>query len=433
MRRRIALFWERLASSFWFLPILMTAASIALAMTSIGVDNEGAFLPGVESWIWSVRPESAQLLLSIVATSTISVAGVVFSITIVVLTLASSQYGPRLVKNFMHDRWTQFALGSFVSSFTYCVFTLSALRTGTDWAYTPRLTVVVTLALVILDVGVLIIFIHNIAVAIQASTVIQRVFRELEAIVASTLLNPQREDAPVPDADPERTTPITAHATGNVRSIDTAGLVDMACKLDGVVVLDVKPGSFLIEDAEVGYFVGVRDDSEIDSGQLASKLSIGPDRSLTQDCEFALEQLVEIALRALSPGINDPHTALECIDYLGAALSKPAAATLPSGVYRDPAGVPRLFIPTVTFSGLLDSAFNEIRQHSRGNVSVNIRLLEQLERLAPKATETALRSILEHADLLSDNLDERITAPRDLDDLKRRYQRARLAAQGTAP
>ncbi|MEX0998785.1 MAG: DUF2254 domain-containing protein [Thermodesulfobacteriota bacterium] len=180
--------WYNVGSSFWFLPALMVASSIAFSFIMIYVDANIVKVSGIESlgWIYENKPEGARALLSTVAGSMITVAGVVFSITIVALTLASTQYGPRLLGNFMRDKGNQVVLGTFIATFTYCLLILRTIRGGEDSSFIPHLSVTIGVLFAIFSISVLIYFIHHAATSIQASNVISGVSKNLKHTIDLT-------------------------------------------------------------------------------------------------------------------------------------------------------------------------------------------------------------------------------------------------------
>jgi len=376
---------EKVAASYWFLPSVLTLGAVALAITSVTLDVRIGSRDF--DWPWPIDPAGARTVLSTVAASIMTVTGVVFSITIVVLTLASSQFGPRLVRSFMYDRATQFALGTFLATFVYCLLVLCTVHRAEGEPFTPRISVSCAIALILLDVGVLIFFIDHMAVAIQAPTVIAKVSEELTRTI-DELFPRERAGSPAgkPAGDLEPRGhdegSLAAPRTGYVQNVDVQRIVRLASERGLVVKLSARPGQFVAEGRTLAAAIpAMRVDEQVQRTLRASIL-IGRHRSMTQDCEFAVDQIVEIALRALSPGVNDPHTALICIDHVGAAVARAAGRPMPLAVHADGEGVPRLYIPPLTFEGLLDAAFSEIRQHGLGNVAVTLRLIETLGRVA---------------------------------------------------
>jgi uncharacterized membrane protein len=318
----------------------------------------------------------------------INVAGVVFSITMVALTMASSQFGPRLLRNFMRDPGNQVVLGTFVATFLYCVLVLRTIRSGDDAPFVPYIAVTVAIALALASLGVLIYFIHHTSTAIQVSNIIARVSRELDATI-ERLFPPQgRPAAPAPQrygqteelpAEFElQAAAVPASTSGYLQGIDSDTLLLVAQEYDCLLCVQTRPGSFIVQGGTlVLVWPGERLDEPLAECVQAAFI-LGSERTPTQDVEFCIDQLVEIAIRALSPGINDPFTAITCVDRLGAALCRLAQRPIPSPYRYDEEQQLRIIARPVTFTGVIDAAVNQIRQYGCSSVAVTIRLLETL-------------------------------------------------------
>jgi len=427
--------WYTVSESFWFIPALMVISSILLSFIMIYLDANVIKISWVKSlgWIYENKPEGARALLSTVAGSMITVAGVVFSITIVALTLASSQYGPRLLGNFMRDRGNQIVLGTFIATFTYCLLILRTIRGGEDNSFVPHFSVTLGVLFAILSISVLIYYIHHAATSIQASTVIDGVSKNLEYTIEQTFpekIGEGRTDLPdwwntpselPPDFDEDSNSIMTSHS-GYLRSIDTNELLRFAEDNDLILKIHNHPGDFIVKDSPiVQVWPGSKVDKEL-KGKINNAFIIGIKRTSEQDVEFAIDQLVEIAVRSLSPGINDPFTAIMCIDNLSAALSKAVGRVIPSAFRYDKNNKLRVIAKPKTFDDLLNSAFNQIRQYGRTSVSVTIRLLESLIVIASNTNrDTDKASIRRHAEMIKRGSDEGLPEELDRNDVDQRY------------
>ncbi|WP_291852481.1 DUF2254 domain-containing protein [Bradyrhizobium sp.] len=283
-------------------------------------------------------------MLSAIAGSMITVAGLTFSITMLTLQLASSQFGPRLLRNAMRDRGNQVVLGTFISTFAYCLLVLRTVR-GTEGASSvPHLSVAVGVLLALASLGVLIYFIHHVANAIRIETVLAQLATETNAAIDQ--LYPERLGQDPPDDAPraarrdalgdfaDREVCIQAAESGYVKRLDTEALMRMATEHNLVVWIEARPGRFVIEQQVVlSASPSKRIPAEI-ADALRGTLVIGPDRSPDQDVAHALRRIVEIAQRALSPGINDPTTAIYCLDRMEEALMRLAARDVPPPTLR---------------------------------------------------------------------------------------------------
>ena len=334
MGTRLGYWWEALRGSFWLLPAAMTAAAIGLSFAAVAVDRatEAEELFG---WTYRGGPDGARGVLATIAGSMVTVAGVVFSITVVALSLASQQFGPRLIRNFTRDRGNQLVLGTFVATFVYCLLVLRTVNGTGKATFVPELGVTVGVGLALASLGVLIYFIHHVAVSIQASAVVERVGAELDGLIGEVYpeeIGERAEPADRPaEAPPADARAVRADATGYVVAVDADAVLRVAAGSDLVVHLPTPPGRFVRRGDAVALVVaaggrlpdGVEED-------LRNAVTVGPTRTGYQDVEFGLLQLTEIAVRALSPGVNDPFTAAECVDRLGDALGRLAWRTFPA-------------------------------------------------------------------------------------------------------
>ncbi|WP_090242620.1 DUF2254 domain-containing protein [Pseudomonas guineae] len=393
MKTLLQKYWYRLRSSLWFVPATMAFLAVALALCAVGLDktvtNDWLQLLG---WSYSGGAEGASLLLGTVAGSMIAIAGTVFSMTLVALSLASSQLGPRLLRNFMRDTANQVVLGTFVATFLYCLLVLRTIRRADEVAFVPHLSISIGVLLAIVSVGVLIYFIHHISVSIQADQVVARVGRELadgiDRLFPADLGNPgadvsgETSEAKLPTDFARQACPVGALADGYIQMIDADALMTLACKEDLLLRLERRPGHYLAKGrAMLMVWPGDRV-TETLAGKLNAAFVLGNQRSAAQDVEFSLQQLVEIALRALSPGINDPFTAVACVDRLESALCRLAEHDIPSPYRFDDHGQLRLVASGATFAGIIDTAFNQIRQSARSNPAVAIRMLDAIAQIA---------------------------------------------------
>ncbi len=385
---RLRAAWEYLRGTYWALPSAMAVAAVGLSVAMIQLDEAAtANLLDRLSWVYTGGPEGARAVLSTVAGSMITVAGVTFSITIVALTLASQQFGPRLLRNFLRDVGNQVVIGTFISTFIYCLLVLRTVRGSDDEEFVPHLAVTVGVALAILSLGVLIFFIHHVATSIQATRVIANVADDL--VRAIDRLFPASLGDASTTAEPFGTAPdelngvkggsreVQAPATGYVQAIDIQALDAIARQRNVTVWVRVRPGAFvrrgeaLLAVGPAAHSHGDQDDTQLQEGFI-----IGRDRTGTQDVTFFIDQLVELAVRALSPGINDPGTARLCIDRLEQALCELARRQIPSPARHDEDGRVRVFACPLTFANILESALDEIVRYGRSSVSVTCRLLQ---------------------------------------------------------
>ena len=338
---KIAKFWDSLQSSYLFVPAVIVVSAIALAVAMLTLDRQGNY--GVLEnwgWIYTGSTDGARAMLSAIAGSTITVAGTVFSITIVALQLAASNFGPRLLRNFMKDVSNQVVLGTFIGTFIYCLLVLRTVRgDGDDYnSFIPQLSVTVALALAIASISLLIYFIHHASTIIQASHIISEVSADLDRAtdrlfpekIGRGLSESGRQVAEIPANFDEDAYPIKATNSGYLQVIDDEKLMQITSQQELIVRLEFRPGKFIVQGSELMMvYPGKRVNQKL-TKKFRDVFILGTERTEQQDIEFPIHQLVEVALRAISPAVNDPFTAIRCIDRLSAGLSRLAGRDFPS-------------------------------------------------------------------------------------------------------
>jgi uncharacterized membrane protein len=441
MNIKLHRYWEQLSGSFWFVPGLMVLLAIVLAlgMTALDEANPREEVPAL-SGVYTGSSDGARSLLSAIAGSMISVAGITFSITMATLSLASSQLGPRLLQNFMRDRGNQVVLGTFVAIFTYCLLVLRTIRSGEEDVFVPHLSVTLAFLMALAGVGVLIYFFHHTSMMIQAETVITGIGRDLQNGIERLFsteagyLAYERElrgEDDIPADFDEQVAYLKAPASGYLQAMDYEALKQVAQEHDLLLRLLYRPGEFLSGGSEiVAVYPGADLSDEIETA-IYGGLVMGASRLHIQDVELAIDQLVEIAVRALSPGINDPFTVIACLNQFSTALSTLVERSIPSGYYYDDESHLRLISDAVTFAGIVDSAFNQIRQHGREDVAVSIRLLEVISIIMARATTDEERqALLRQAEMIQQASQEVIFAEDDRRDITERYRLVMRIARG---
>ena len=376
------------------------AATLALVTIQFEQRNESPF-SGVIGVIYTGGPDGARAILSTIAGSMITIAGVSFSIVIVALSLASNQFGHRLLRNFMRDRSNQVVLGTFISTFVYCLLTLRSIRSVEDGKFVPHLSVTLGIGFALLSLGVLIYFIHHVSSSIQADHVINVVAEDLDACIER--LFPERlgkgtDSRPRPDPEAWKGWELRPRRGGYLQAVDDERLMNFAVRHDLKINLLVRPGSFLTEGITFAHIAPASSWTEELEDELLDCFSTGHARTTHQDVEFAIEQLVEIAVRALSPGINAPYTAAACLDRLLQAFSHIINRKFPSPLRLSDDEVLRIMAPTTDFGSLLHKAFDPIRHYGATSPIVLFRMMEVLELLVARCPHPDRRDdLLEHA------------------------------------
>ncbi len=413
--------WVRLRDSFWFLPALILAGGIALATLLIWFDSSGP-RPWMARWprVFGAGAEGARGMLSTIAGSMMTVVGVTFSMTLVTLALASSQYSSRVLRNFIRDRVTQSVLGAYAAIFVYCIIVLRTIRSADEGGFVPGMAVLVAVIGAVGGAGLLIYFIHHVAASIQASNIVGSVAEETTAAIDR--LFPKRlgddregfdEDQPLPPFPTREWQPILADATGYIQSVDNEALLRLAWGCDTIVRMDRGIGDFVVRDTPIASlaFVVAPDAKAVSA--LRQSYVISRNRSIDQDAGFGLRQIVDMALRALSPGINDTTTAVMCVDHLTAILAHMASRPMPSP-RRYARGELRVIAIAPTFASAVDDAFDQIRESADGNVAIILRMLGGLQTIAGVTENMNRRRVLaDHVRRLVELAARTIEAPHD--------------------
>ncbi len=415
--------WNELRASFWFFPFLILALAIALAFTLTHLDESA-----LEQWmkryprLFGASAAGARAMLSTIAGSMISVVGIVFSMTLVALALASSQYSPRVLRTFMRSRVTQASIGIFAGIFVYCLIVLRGVHGQDDSVFVPVLAVSVAMLLAVVGVAMLIVFIHHIALSIQASTILANIAHE--TIAAMEASYPPMTDASAADrsrADAVAAAfaaqacwiPIPARETGYLQSIDHEALLRIACERALIVRVEHAVGQFVLADTPVFSVCGAPAAGIGNTGALYATISVSPYRTVEQDPGFGVRQLVDVALKALSPGVNDTTTAVMCLDYLGAVMATMARRAIPSP-YRYASGRLTIVSSAPDFAGLLAEAFDQIRRSAGGNVAVIVRMIATIDMLGSLTVGgERQRDLLAQLDFIAELAARTVPAPHD--------------------
>ena len=428
--------WQDVRSSLWFVPGLLVLGAVVIAIALI--EAEGYMEQDIlDQWprLFGSSASGSRDLLTAVAGSMITVAGVVFSITIVALSLASSQYTSRVLRNFMSNHVNQTVLGVFVGIFAYCLVVLRTIRGGDEGSFIPSLAVLFGLLLAFVGIAVLIYFIHHISASIQAAHILAAVAEETLDAIDHLFPEEVGEEAnsTMPAANLGQTWyPISASKTGYIQSLDPPGLLAFASERRTVVRMERGVGQFLIEKTPIASLLGTTAPSDDDRQRLDELYAVGPQRTVEQDAAFGIRQIVDVALKALSPGINDTTTAIMCIDYLTAILVRLTDRRIES-CYRAEDGELRLLTCGPSYSGMVGEAFDQIRQNADGNVAVLESLLGSLELLAGRTASPARRLILAgHAEAVLELGRRSIPAPRDRQRFESRSARVMALFTGDA-
>ena len=388
---------EWLSTGLWFLPMVWAFGAMAAALVVVALDQRwGGDEP---SWLVFGRgPDSARLVLSVIAGSTITFTGTVFSITIVALQLASTQFSPRVLRTFMRDRPSQHCFGTFVATALYSLMVLREVEAEVE---VPGLALTGAFGLVVASIFAFVYLVHHVAQSIRAVSIMDAVAAEARASIdANHPLDgtDPHGAAEVPDGPPAQVVSLDRDP-GALLGVDEDDLVAVAAAHGCVLELLALVGDYVPTGAPV--FAVHGGDGRVEPAEVLPHVGIGPERTLHQDTAFGIRQLVDMAEKALSPAINDPTTAVQCIDRIHDLLRRIAVRRLPSGRYGDEHGVLRLVVPQVTWDDYVHLAFDEIRHFGIGSLQIPRRLraaLLDLRTAAPPERHAALDAQLHALD-----------------------------------
>ena len=426
MKLRLLELREQLQTSIWFIPLLLCITALCLAVVMLWIERELQWHLAILQ-TFSMEVTSARNVLGVIAGSVLSVGGVVFSVTMVALTLTSGQYGPKVLRQFLGDDVSKVSLGMFLGTSLYCLLVLAAYQDSDQ----PSVTVVTALILTIVALGGFIRFIHHTATDLQADQIIQRIGADLNhslaELTAQKNLDGRRSDTVSwrKNARGKRGIAVASKVDGYVQGIDYAGLVTWCMNNKCVAHLTVRAGDFLLPGTSLLKLYGLDNTlNEEAVNTLRGYIRCGPMRNPVQDPEFPITQLNQLAARALSPGINDPGTAITCIDWFSMALSRIVDRDMPGRIFLDEKDEPRLLVRFTDFPGILKAFYAPSRQFACDNIPVLISLADSLIRLSQLTTRQCRLDVLcEQGELLLEAVERGQHADHDLRDFRQRYHK----------
>jgi len=423
--------WDSLRTSFWFVPAVLGFIAILGSLLLPEIDDR---VP--DEWIvWlQTTTPAARSTLSAIAAAMMTVAGTVFSITVVTLSLTSQQFGPRLLRSFMLDFPTQLTIGTFLSTGVYCLLILRIVEQH-EPVSVPHLSVAFAVGLTVASMGLLIFFVHHVAVLIQAPHIVAAVAQDLDSSIVR--LFPDRIGQPSSPDDQTNATAneqrnslsgdfveIASLSEGYLQAIDNDGLLHFAEKHNLIIKVLRRPGQYISCGDVLGRIWHCEEEDQKVTEKVNEFFLVGMRRTPRQDVECAIDELVEVAVRSLSPGINDPFTAINCIDRLRSALGRLAEREIPDALRCDRKGKLRVIARPVTFPEVMAAAFNQIRQYGSNCPAVMIRMLEAFESILMHTSRPGDRqAVLNHADMVMRAAENAITEKSDLDDVREAHGR----------
>jgi uncharacterized membrane protein len=390
--------WQQLRESLWFVPGLMVLGACGVAYGVIEFDARTSF-DGDKQFplLFGAGAEGSRGMLTAIAGSMLTVAALVFSLTLSSISQVSSQYSPRVLRNFMRDRGNQVVMGYFVAVFTYCLIVLGTIRGNDEQRFVPSTAVLLGLVFALGGVVALIYFIHHIAESLQTGTILQRISDETLSAMNKMFPEELGEPAELPESgaqlaqfaeDTVDWQPIRSTRAGYVQRVDATALLEWATQHHALLRIEQPIGAFV---GEQNLVFRVKADTAAAGPvaadaleKLPNRLVIGRHRNTEQDVAFGIQQLVDIALKSLSPGINDTTTAIMAIDYLGLVSQRLASRDFPAPVRSD-GQQPRVLAHALDFAGYLKLMFDLVRLNAKGNHAVFRRLLRALALTAEAA------------------------------------------------
>jgi uncharacterized membrane protein len=422
--------------NLWRIPLQLSLASISLFCITLVPDVLDAY--GIihrPSWLTMGSIDDARAILSAMMGAVATVLALIFSVALLVVSMVATLFGPRLLYRFLQDWVTQTTIGLFMGTFIYVCLCFLVTHQDADSRFVPQVSLITSWVLVVGSFAFLVYYSHRIATSIQNPDMIARVVDDLyPAVVRSHRMAAGEGTGPVPDDDVilqrARTGAIVLCPTsGYMQHLDHGALVTAAREADALVVLKFRPGQFVLRGEPLASVVS-RSPSPRMEAVITRSVSIGRHRTLEQDSEFGVAQIVEIAIRALSPAVNDTFTGVACVDWLADALLALAEKPPLEGNWYDLSGELRVWIPPVRIERLVKLAFDQIRQASATTPAVLIRQLDVIRRLTPRMSDPARRALADQADAIRDTATGLV--PLDRQDLNAAYERARSALAAVA-
>ncbi|MEJ8570036.1 DUF2254 domain-containing protein [Microbaculum marinum] len=407
--------WTRLVRSFVAVPAAFAVLAFVLGIVALRIDfGQYGVLERYGSILPPINPDTARTLLSVIAGSMMTVLSLVYSLTLIVFTLAAGNIGPRLIERFTSDRTTQITAGMLVGTFVYAVIVLSRI----DVDDVPRVATFGALLLTGATLTSLIIFIRSVAERVSIDNEIGRVSSQLLAALESIATHEATEHTPIEElrGSGEKTS-VKSASDGYVTALDAQSICAAAKDVDAFVEMNVRHGDFVIAGQEIAVVTGPEDIGGL-AEAIRTAVFLERHRTADSDAEFSVHLLVEIAMRALSPGVNDSYTAIACIDQLSAALALPVSGFAPPPLSKDSDGKARLWFDGVSVNSLVGTALHPLRRAAAGNVTVTLRLIRSIGRLIAIAQSSHVPLLEKHLDLIVEDARREVSNDDDRDEIE---------------
>jgi uncharacterized membrane protein len=429
------LFRPRHEVNLWIVPLKMSLAAVLLFAATVSLDMLAAYhVIHLPDWFSMGGIDDARAILGAMLGCVSTVLALIFSVALLVLSMVANLFGPRLLYRFVQDWVTQTCIGLFMGAFIYVFLVFLVTHKDEHTEFIPQVSLITSWFLVLAAFAFLVFYSHRVAVLIQNPDAIGRIVDDLHRIVpqncpkcvARSMEARAKDEARLDEYEKDHGT-VPSARSGYVQIVDQERLVAAAAKADALVMMRFRPGQFVVEGEALA---SVSPSSALPhvAPEVERGVTMGHHRVLAQDIEFGVAQIVEIAIRALSPAINDTFTGVACVDFLGESLVLLAEAPQFDGRLYDEADVLRVQLRPVRLHRLIRQAFDQIRQASADNPAVSLRLLTTMARLAPKMEhEQDRQTLLEQADAVWESANSTTPIGLDRADLELAWQRARGA------
>src|SRR5271169_6896267 len=418
--------------NLWRIPLFLSLGSIGLFGLRLIPDILDKYgIIHIPSWLTMGSIDDARAILSAMMGAVATVLALIFSVALLVLSMVATLFGPRLLYRFLQDWVTQVTIGLFMGTFVYICLVFLVTHQDPTSSFIPQISLITSWVLVVLSFGFLVYYSHRVAKSIQNPDMIGAIVDDLYVAAGSAnVIGPGEGTGAAPDDDTilrqaEAGAIVSCAKSGYLQHIDHGALVAAARAADALIVLKFRPGQFVFRGEPLAAIVPADGFGALEAA-INRGIRIGRHRTLTQDSEFGIAQVVEIAIRALSPAVNDTFTGVACVDWLADALLTLADKPPLEGNWYDTAGELRVWMPAVRIERLVKLAFDQIRQASATTPAVLIRQLDVIRRLGPRMPESARRALAEQADAIRDTAAGLV--PLDRRDLEAAYERARVGA-----
>jgi uncharacterized membrane protein len=417
--------------NLWRTPLALSLAAITLFGITLIPDILDKFgVIHIPPWLTMGSIDDARAILSAMMGSVATVLALIFSVALLVISMVATLFGPRLLYRFLQDRITQITLGLFMGTFLYICLCFLVTHEDPRSRFVPQISLITSWVLVVASFGFLVYYSHRIAASIQNPDMIARIADELyPAVVGSHRRGSNEGTGPVPDdaailRQAEAGTVVPCPRSGYLQHVDHSALVEATRDASAMLVFRFRPGQFVLRGEPLASVVPPTAGGVLEA-TIDRHIAIGRHRTLTQDAEFGIAQMVEIGIRALSPAVNDTFTGVACVDWLADALLVLVEQPPLEGNWYDANGTLRVWMPPTRIERLAKLAFDQIRQASTSTPAVLIRQLHVIGRLAPRIPEAARRVLAEQAEAIRDGAGGLVALDRR--DLEAAYERARAA------